>query len=852
VSSAPENKSAARAFFEAEQLAEAADQRLSTAHLLLGIFSFENEARRFLEDRDISDELILEAIRVIEPEPPKMVQRLRDHARRLARGGEGNHTTCLHILIAMAGNRDCFAYCLLERCCGSITGIRNQAMRCITGRMPRSLGAPDETRPRVRTMLSPRNPRQRGTKQTTGRPPEPSTEVSEGRPSRSRRPVTNTPEPAQSPLGGEKHDEFSDVEAAVRAAAAGQCVVSDTDPAGLAAPQQGARLNLAEIMPTLFECGRNLTALAADGGIDPAVCREREISQLIDILGKRRSNNPILVGPPGVGKTAIVEGLALLIASSDPTVDHISDRVVFSLDTGALVAGTGLRGAFSERMKAIKTEVAANASRVMVFIDEIHTLIGAGQSGDSAQDAANELKTGLARGEFPCIGATTDKEYRQHIEKDPALERRFTPIEVVEPTEDEAILIVEGAIGPYAAHHRVRYTLEALHAAVRLSNRFIPERKLPAKAIEVVDLAGSRARRCGAEIVERLDIAQVVHQQSGVPLERLADTDIDRFSRAEELIGEHLIGHQQAVKAVCEVLRRGFAGFNSERPLGSFVFLGPTGVGKTELVKVLAGFLFGSHQALCRFDMSEYSEKHAVARMVGAGPGYVGYEDGGQLTEALRKRPFQVVLFDEVEKAHPDVLNILLQILDEGHLTDGRGRRVSFSNTLVIMTSNLGAKELQRSSRSAGIGFGGGNAGSSETASRERVEAALSRAREFFPAELWGRIDEHLVFAPLVHDEIRQIAELQLRERAAHFFAEREVTLAWSPEVLTWLTNNGGMNMREGARGMRKAIQHHVEEPVSRLFLAGQLLPGSIAEVSIDPEGGDDHKGIVVVNVQPG
>ena len=591
-----------------------------------------------------------------------------------------------------------------------------------------------------------------------------------------------------------------------------------------------------EAAPNLFACGTNLSERAASGHLDLVIGRDQELEALIDTLGKRRSNNPLLVGPPGVGKTAIVEGLAVKIARGDDEVAHFRDKILFALDTGSLVAGTSLRGAFAERMSAIKEEVAQAGGRIVVFIDELHTLMGAGASGDGPQDAANELKTALARGEFPCIGATTSDEYKKHIEKDPALERRFSPIEVAEPSLDEAILILEGGITPYAEYHQVDYCLDAVHAAVNLTHQFVMERKLPDKAFSVLDLAGSRARRRGNSFVERLDIARVVNEWTGVPLDRLAETDSDRFSRAEEIVGEELIGHQHVVTAVCQAIRRGFAGFNSKRPIGSFLFLGPTGVGKTEMVKVLADFLFGKRDAVVRIDMSEFSEQHAVSRLIGAQPGYVGFEQGGQLTEALRKRPFQIVLFDEIEKAHPEVLNVLLQILDEGHLTDSSGRRISFSNTVVVLTSNLGADAATTVSR--GIGFGSSNSGNESIAAQSAV---LERARSLLAPELWGRLDERLVFNPLSREEVREIAQLQLRESARTLFAEREVTLRWEDDVADFLLEHGGYSPKQGARGMRQTIQRFVEGPIAEEILTGNLSFGDTALIRATSEGDTLH-----------
>lgn len=802
-----------RAFMEAQDITRRTAQPSSSAHLLLALFTFPNRAQVLLRERSLDEDLVLREIRVLEDEPRGAIAQLRERAREIARGTGSSEVDCLHVLIALTRMRDCFAYRLLERTGTSITALRNVAVSYVTGNMPRryrTLGArpetPDiahKTRQRIAlpSVIEPAN-----------------VELADELPERSEA-VTAAPPSKPAPLP-----------APVRRAVdpsptAKPAPVNKASPAASTTTKAS---RLVEIAPNLAACGIDLTERAREGQLDMAIGREREIEAVVDILGKRRANNPVLVGLPGVGKTAIVEGLAVKVARGDDDVGDLRERIIFALDTGALVAGTSLRGAFSERLGAIKNEVAQARGEIIVFIDELHTLIGAGSSGEGAQDAANELKAALARGEFPCIGATTHDEFKKYIEKDAALERRFTPVQVEEPSLDEAILILEGAIAPYAEHHGVAYGLDAVHAAVQLSHRFINERRLPDKAFAVLDLAGSRARRRSAAKVERIDVARVVHEWSGVPLDRLAEADADRFGHAEQLIGEKLIGHANVVGAVCRALRRGFAGFNGKRPMGSFLFLGPTGVGKTELVKILAEFLFGRREALVRVDMSELSEPHAVARLIGAQPGYVGYEEGGQLTEALRRRPFQIVLFDEIEKAHRDVLALLLQILDEGHLTDARGRRISFTSTLVVLTSNLGAEQLSASSKT--IGFGGGDGA-------HELDSVLEAARGRLPPELWGRLDERLVFKPLSKAEVHRIALLQLGESARSLFAEREITLEWSDQTAEFLLANGGFTPTTGARGMRQAIQRLVEAPIAERILAGELSSGDVVHLTVSQTG---------------
>ncbi len=581
--------------------------------------------------------------------------------------------------------------------------------------------------------------------------------------------------------------------------------------------------------PHLSKFGRNLTVDAALGQIDGVIGREREVMQLIDIIGKRRSNNPILVGEAGVGKTAIVEGLANEFVRLARLDNRIGKRAIIELEIGRLLGGTQLRGAFAERLTAIKDEVARAGGDVIVFLDEVHTWMNAGGGGDGA-DASGELKTALARGEFPCIGATTADEFRKFVEADPAFERRFDVVFVEEPEVDVAAEIVRGVRPYYEEHHGVAYDEDALASAVRLSHRFIHERRLPDKAIGILDLAGSRAARIGLTDVGRDQIADIVAELAGIPAQRLSESERERFLAMDEVLSQGVIGHSRVVHSVCEVIRRNYAGFRSGRPIGSLLFLGPTGVGKTELVKVLADFLFYDRDAIVRFDMSEFMEAHSVSRLIGAPPGYVGFERGGQLTEAVRRRPYQIVLFDEIEKAHPDVLNVLLQLLDEGKLTDGRGRKVDFSNCVVVMTSNLGAKAFEERASSGRIGFGVDTEGRSAAAE----ECVLESARSHFPPELWNRIDERLVFHRLSRSEVARIAALQLSQSARRLSEESDIELVFSDAVVQFLVENGGFDPELGARPMRQTIERLVEGAVAKLILTGEATRGDKVYVDVN------------------
>ncbi len=580
----------------------------------------------------------------------------------------------------------------------------------------------------------------------------------------------------------------------------------------------------AERFPLLSTFGRNLTVAALRGRLDPVIGREREVDEVVDILGKRRGNNPVLVGEAGVGKTSIVEGVAQRLVAGD-----LDPRILVELDMASLTAGTSLRGSFSERLGGIKEEVRQAAGRVLVFIDELHTVVGAGSTGDGPQDAANELKTALARGEFPCIGATTHDEYRKFIEADPALERRFTAVQVPEPSPEEAIEILRGIAPRYEQHHGVRYEAAALRAAATLTSRYIRDRQLPDKAIQVMDLAGSRSRRAGKDVVDVRAIADVVARTAKLPLERLITDDAERLLRLEDAVSARVVGHGDVISRIAGTLRRNYAGFSSHRPLGSFLFLGPTGVGKTEMAKAIAEILFGEADALIRIDMSELAEPHGVARLIGAPPGYVGHGEGGQLTEAVRRRPASVVLLDEIEKAHRDVQLLLLQILDEGRLTDAKARLIDFSQTMVILTSNLGG-EAFTPGRSAGrVGFAAA-ARDGSAADDPREERALSIAREQLPLELWNRIDERCLFHPLERDEVAAIARLLLADSSRRLEAERDIRLQVNDEVIEHLVANGGYDVSLGARPMRQLIQRVMEAPLADSILRGGVSAGDTIE----------------------
>ncbi|APD47339.1 MULTISPECIES: ATP-dependent Clp protease ATP-binding subunit [unclassified Synechococcus] len=679
--------------------------------------------------------------------------------------------------------------------------------------------------------------------------------------------------------------------------------------------------------PTLDEFGSNLTQLAAEGKLDPVVGRHNEIDRVIQILGRRTKNNPVLIGEPGVGKTAIAEGLAQRITVGE-IPDILEDKRVLTLDIGLLVAGTKYRGEFEERLKKIMEEI-RSAGNVILVIDEVHTLIGAG-AAEGAIDAANILKPALARGELQCIGATTLDEYRKHIERDAALERRFQPVMVGEPSVVDTIEILRGLRERYEQHHRLKISDEALVAAATLGDRYINDRFLPDKAIDLVDEAGSRVRLmnsklppaakeldkqlrgvqkekensvreqdygkagelrdkevelreqirlilqtrreeepsateattdvdpavavpetavaielplAGADgdrspVVTEEDIAQIVAAWTGVPVQKLTESESVKLLNMEETLHQRLIGQDEAVKSVSKAIRRARVGLqNPNRPIASFIFSGPTGVGKTELTKSLAAYFFGSEDAMIRLDMSEYMERHTVSKLIGSPPGYVGFNEGGQLTEAVRRRPYTVVLFDEIEKAHPDVFNLLLQLLEDGRLTDSKGRTVDFKNTLIIMTSNIGSKVIEKGG--GGLGFEFSGAAAEETQYNRIRSLVNEELKQYFRPEFLNRLDEIIVFRQLSRDEVKEIAEIMLREVFSRIL-EKGIELSVTPAFKERLVEEG-YNPSYGARPLRRAVMRLLEDSLAEEFLSGRLKDGDSAVVDVD-----DDKQVVI------
>jgi ATP-dependent Clp protease ATP-binding subunit ClpC len=869
----PPGPDVSRTLHEACAIADGVGQPLGTTHLVLALFTVTNPAEIVLRDVDVDDDRLLALIGPALVDEPGAVEAVLTTAAETALRCDARQTNTLHLLVALLKVREGAASQLLESALGGSAPLRNRLMSWVTGVLPRRLqqallDARDEPEPKYddnderRRRARPLVHDGRGdwvvSKKTfidgglssaqapsavsvvepgpaLREPPRPSLRepaMARHAPPLVPPPVDDTPVArprAEGPPapGADKRDE--------PARPPEQRRRREPPPPSVALTLPPTSFDLdAERFPWLTSLGRNLTAMAVHGTLDPSVGRAAELEQLIDVLGKRRANNPCLVGEPGVGKTAIVEGLAVKLMRGDVDVAPLHGKVIIELDMGRIVAGTSLRGSFSERMQGLKRDVVRSKGQVIIFIDEIHTLMGAGSSGEGAQDAANELKTALARGDFPCIGSTTLDEYRKYIEADPALERRFVKILVEEPSDEEAIRIVKGAAPLYARHHGVVANDDAVAAAVQLSARFIHDKKLPAKALDLLDLALSRGRRSGVVEIGRDEVAKVCADVAKVPLERVQPKDQERFLRMEFDLGRRVIGHEHVVKRVAHTIRRNYAGFASHRPMGSFLFLGPSGVGKTELAKALAEFLYGSESALVRLDMSEYSEPHTVARLTGAPPGYVGHDDGGQLTEALRRRPHAVVLLDEIEKAHPDVLPVLLQILDEGRLTDSRGRTVTFRHAVVVMTSNLGAQAATSTKKAVGFAIDAGTPAQTQREQQAREDAVLAAARKHFLPELWGRIEDKCVFAALTSGELEQIAALQLEQSAKALLTTRNIQLKFEDPVLGFLVaQSGNESGPAGARPLRQTIQRLVETPVSEAILRGEVKDGARIRLAV-------------------
>lgn len=827
----------------AEDIARGRGQKPTTVHLLAALASGRDEAAQLLLDRRLDSDVILRAERVTTDDSPDAISRTLQKARELAgRTGAGrSEARSIHALFALCQEPGTAAHRALVQCGTDVTRLRVASMQLAMGLAP----------PRRPTDLSKyasssvfTTPSARasgvipvGSPATGGLRPPPTSTISTRPPAPKARPTKPPPAPTVTPPKPIPRPAAPVMKAPPAPKDRGR-----RRDAGKPAPSRFALDPKA--FPLLSQIGRNLTELAERGELDPVVGREAEIERVLDVLAKRERNNACLLGAPGVGKTSIARGLATRIASGDD-VACFEDSVVIAIEPSALLAGTGIRGSLAERIAQLKKEVAKAKSRraadnapIILFFDEAHVLFGQ-EAGD---EAATELKLALARGELSCVGATTEQDYRRTIDADPGLSRCFTPIEVAELGPEDAMLATLGVAPLFEKHHGCSFEEEAIAKAITWSVRYLPSTALPDKAVQILDLAGARTRRRGERRVDVAHIAEVVSELAGVPEERLLETDAERMLRLEELLGGRIVGHRHALEKIATVLRRNASGFRSRRPIGTFLLLGPTGVGKTETAKAIAECLFHSADAMTRLDLSEYAESHSIARLVGAPPGYVGHDAGGQLTESVRRRPYQVVLLDEIEKAHRDVLEGFLQVFDEGRLTDGRGRTVDFTNTVILLTSNIGAELSPSTSPRGRIGFGAPRRDAGEHERHvSRYQAAVSEAaRRALPPELFNRFDEVLAFAPLSRDDVAEVARRILRSLGKELEAARGVRLEVSDAAIEALLDAGGFDPEMGARPMRRAIGRLIEAPIAEMILRGELRRDDVALV-------EAHQGAIAV-----
>jgi ATP-dependent Clp protease ATP-binding subunit ClpC len=798
----------------AEELASRRKERSGTVHLLAAIAARPSAASDLLNDRKLTEEALLRTARVVTDDHEEPLPRALELAREIAGRMGAPDANAAHVLIALLSEPRWASRRALEQCGSDIGRLRAAAMHLGQGligrrRTPaRSAGEQKDARP------SP--PRRASTAVTIPLfPPRTASRTSTVSPAAVVLPAL-PPAPSAQPVALVLSPSVPSVPSAPSAPSARRPVPIQTG---------GERFELdPQAFPTLCALGKNLTLAAARGELDPVVGRSSEIEQALDVLAKREGNNPCLIGSAGVGKTSIVRGLAQRIADA-ADVASLDDRIVIEIPVTELLAGTGVRGALASRLGAIRREVLASSGRVVIFFDEIHQLF----SGDAAEELASDLKIAMAKGELPCIGATTRDDYKKAIESDPAMARRFSVVEIDEPSREDAFLILEALSHKLSAHHKVRYADDALALSVAWSVRYLPGRALPDKAVSISDLAGARTRRRRGTEVTAEAIAEVVAELADMPVERLLETDAERMLRLEEILAERVVGHAAQIGKIARILRRNAAGLGSRRPIGTFLLLGPTGVGKTETAKAIAEVLFHNESAMTRLDLSEYSEAHSVARLIGAPPGYVGHEAGGQLTEAVRRRPYQVVLLDEIEKAHTDVLTSFLGVFDEGRMTDGRGRTVDFTNTVILMTSNIGSDETGSAPKRR-VGFGAEDA--SARADLERNVTAA--ARSALAPELYNRIDEVLVFAPLGREEVREIARRLLIGFGRLLERQRGVRFEFDSAAIEHLLEAGGYDLAFGARPMKRTIARLIEAPLAEKILRGDLDRGDVAFLSAD------------------
>ncbi len=795
---------------QAEALARSRGEETSTVHVLAMLGSPSGPTAEVLAERGVRPRKVLDVAERLVPGPvdhlPLFASRVREYARRFGAGAP----RAAHCLLVILNDTSLSAHRVLVELGVNIASARGSAVQAVQGlpmrRPARAMS--DELKVPTKAAEPFSSPLRRGKSGEAvsllagvGQTPVPRRKLaspplsSPGVPSESQASAPAAPA-ASSASGGPFHPE--------------------------AAPQPSKFALPKNRFPILTTIGTNLTELAEAGRLDPVYGREEEIDQVLDVLAKRQANCPIVLGPPGVGKTSILHGVALRIAGADEG-SATDERILIEIPLSELIAGTGVRGALASRLSLLKKEVEAAEGRVVLCFDEIHRLF----SAEVADEIAADLKLSLARGELPCIGATSPEEYRKMVDRDGALERRLTPIRVDEPTREEAYPMLLSALPRLERHHKTAYDEEAVALAIAWSIRYLSGRALPDKALSILDLAGARASRRGQALVDSEAVAQVVASQAKMPIERLLESDSARMLRLETIFAERVIGHETELGRIARILRRNAAGLGSRRPIGTFLLLGPTGVGKTETAKAIASVMFHSESAMTRIDMAELSEAHAVAKLIGAPPGYVGHDAGGQLTEAVQKRPYQVILLDEIEKAHPEVLMAFLAVFDEGRMTDSRGRVCDFTNTVLVLTSNLGAQAAATVQRK--VGFRSANASDKD----ERREAVILAARRALPPELYNRIDEVLVFTSLERESVMKIARLMIQELAREVFESRGIELDVDEPALEWILDQGGYDPELGARPLRRQLARLIEAPLAEAILEGRVAAGDVYEVTL-------------------
>jgi ATP-dependent Clp protease ATP-binding subunit ClpC len=799
----------------AEELAAGRKERVTSAHLLAAIAARPSLARDLLAERKLGEEALLRAARAATDDVDDAVRRAIQRAREISARMGNTEPGAIQLLVALLSERKFAAHRALDQCGVDVSRLRAAAMNVglgLVGRR-RAVGRRESTE-------EPKTVVQRAPTRAPSGVTIPLFPPSEKRVS-GRGPATLVRDPTMP----------SDVPPPPPPATAVACSLLGARRPAPASKKRARSVDRSERFeldvqkyPTLASLGRNLTLAAARGELDPVVGRRTEIEQALDVLAKRQGNNPCLVGPAGVGKTSVVRGIAQRIALEEDVIS-LDDRLIVEINVGELIAGTGVRGALALRLGALRKEVAQAAGRVVLFFDEIHQLF----TGEAAEEVNGELKLSLAKGELPCIGTSTREEYVKAIENDAALARRFTLVEIDEPSREDAYLVLEALSEKLAAHHGLRYEEDALALGIAWSVRYLPGRALPDKAVSIVDLAGARTRRRGGSVVSAEAVAEVVAELADMPVERLLESDTDRFLRLEEILADRVVGHAESLAKIARILRRNAAGLGTRRPIGTFLLLGPTGVGKTETAKAIAEVLFHNESAMTRLDLSEYSEPHSVARLIGAPPGYVGHESGGMLTEAVRRRPYQVLLLDEIEKAHPDVLEAFLAVFDEGRLTDGRGRTVDFTSTVIVMTSNIGADETGSGTKRK-VGFG--SEGEPDRVDLQKRVTAAARAR--LTPELYNRIDEVLVFSALGRREVREIAHRLLVQVGRALAAQRGVRLEVDEAAIDLLLDAGGFDPALGARPMKRTIARLVEAPLAEKILKNEIGAGDVVLIGVD------------------